>query len=221
MRKKVVVFDLDDTLYKEIDFLKSAYHHIAKLSSNENALENDIYQLMWNTYQQGGNAFETAVNRFGFSLFSVEWMLGVYRNHIPKISLDKDVKETLAYLKDNGFTMGIISDGRINSQNNKIAALGLQEYINVDNIIINDIKERFKPDIRSFRFFEDKYGKDFEYWYVGNDTGKDFIGPNNLGWTTVCLIDDGRNIRKQDFKLDTIALPKLKIQSIGDLLQKV
>lgn len=29
MRKRVVVFDLDDTLYKEIDFLKSAYMEIA------------------------------------------------------------------------------------------------------------------------------------------------------------------------------------------------
>jgi putative hydrolase of the HAD superfamily len=57
--------------------------------------------------------------------------------------------------------------------------------------------------------------------YVGNDTGKDFVGPNVLGWTTVCLIDDGRNIRKQDFKLDTIALPKVKIQSIGELLQLI
>jgi len=28
MRKRVVVFDLDDTLYKEIDFLKSAYMEI-------------------------------------------------------------------------------------------------------------------------------------------------------------------------------------------------
>ena len=28
-RNKVIVFDLDDTLYKEIDYLKSAYHEIA------------------------------------------------------------------------------------------------------------------------------------------------------------------------------------------------
>ena len=29
MRRKVIVFDLDDTLYKEVDFLKSAYFEIA------------------------------------------------------------------------------------------------------------------------------------------------------------------------------------------------
>ena len=29
MRNKVFVFDLDDTLYKEIDFLRSAYREIA------------------------------------------------------------------------------------------------------------------------------------------------------------------------------------------------
>jgi len=52
MCNKVVVFDLDDTLYKEIDFLKSAYSYIARLTSNEKALEEDIYQLMWNTYRK-------------------------------------------------------------------------------------------------------------------------------------------------------------------------
>ena len=43
MCKKVVCLDLDDTLYKEIDFLKSAYRHIASLVSNANAPEDDVY----------------------------------------------------------------------------------------------------------------------------------------------------------------------------------
>lgn len=29
MKRKIIVFDLDDTLYKEVDFLKSAYQEIA------------------------------------------------------------------------------------------------------------------------------------------------------------------------------------------------
>ena len=31
IKNKVIVFDLDDTLYKEIDFLKSAYLEIASI----------------------------------------------------------------------------------------------------------------------------------------------------------------------------------------------
>jgi len=32
IKDTVVVFDLDDTLYKEIDFLKSAYKEVATIS---------------------------------------------------------------------------------------------------------------------------------------------------------------------------------------------
>ena len=50
MCKKVVVFDLDDTLYKEIDFVQSAYRHIAVLVSNANVPEDDVYQTLCDTY---------------------------------------------------------------------------------------------------------------------------------------------------------------------------
>ena len=33
---------------------------------------------------------------------------------------------------------------------------------------------------------------------MGDNLKKDFLTPNRLGWQTVCLRDDGRNIHKQD-----------------------
>ena len=217
----MVVFDLDDTLYKEIDFLKSAYRHIASLVSNVNAPEKDVYQLMIETYQKGGNAFETVVQKYKFRLFSVQWMLGVYRNHKPYISLDDDTRNTLDQLKANGVTIGLISDGRQMQQQNKVDALGLETYMDKSDIIINDKEERHKPDIRSFRTFVDKYGKGCDYWYVGDNTKKDFKGPNNLGWSTVCLLNDGRNIHPQDFDHLPSILPKYRINKMSDILSIV
>ena len=218
MCKKVVVFDLDDTLYKEIDFLKSAYRHIAVLVSNANVPEDDVYQTLWETYLQGGNAFATVVQKYGFQLFTVGWMLNVYRNHKPHIILDSDSRLTLERLKVAGVTMGIISDGRYVQQMNKIDALGLKDFIHEDDIIINTDRSRIKPDRQSFQRFMDKYGEDCDFWYVGDNTVKDFVGPNTLGWTTVCLLDDGRNIHKQDFLLETLAMPQLRIKCLSELL---
>lgn len=218
MCKKVVVFDLDDTLYKEIDFLKSAYRHIASLVSNTNALEEDVYQTLLNTYLQGDNAFETVVKKYGFRLFTVEWMLNAYRNHKPHITLDSDTRLTLERLKADGVTIGIISDGRYTQQMNKIDALGLREFIHEDDIIINTDLSRLKPDRQSFKRFMEKYGKDCDFWYVGDNTNKDFVGPNTLGWITACLLDDGRNIHKQDFLLETIAIPQMRIKCLSELL---
>ena len=70
----------------------------------------------------------------------------------------------------------------------------------------------------SFQRFMDKYGKDSDFWYVGDNTAKDFVGPNTLEWTTVCLLDDGRNIHKQDFLQETIAMPQMRIKCLSELL---
>lgn len=220
-RHKIVVFDLDDTLYKEIDFLKSAYRYIAGVMSNESVSEDKIFQLLWNTYKEGGNAFQKVVEKYGSLTFSVDWMLNTYRQHKPHISLGKDIAMFLKRLNDDGVILGIISDGRFGQQMNKIDALGLKKYIGEDDIIINTDADHVKPDMRSFKHFMDKYGDDCAYWYVGDNTSKDFIAPNCLGWTTVCLLDDGRNIHKQNFLVETWALPDIKVKKMSELIKEI
>lgn len=56
MRKRVVVFDLDDTLYKEIDFLKSAYMEIASWIE-ESYGKIGVYEYMLSCYKQKLNVF--------------------------------------------------------------------------------------------------------------------------------------------------------------------
>lgn len=220
-KHKVVVFDLDDTLYKEIDFLKSAYRHIASLVSNDHAPEDEVYQLMLQTYYAGGNAFEAAVTQYGFRLFSVEWILNVYRHHKPKITQDEDTRTTLDWLKAQGIVMGIISDGRLLQQMNKIEALGLEEYMDSSDIIINDRSEFFKPDMRSYRRIMEKYGADCHYWYIADNPTKDFKAPNTLGWTTICLLDDGTNIHPQSFDHTTEFLPKEKVKALSEIMAMI
>lgn len=199
MRKsRVIVFDLDDTLFKEIDFLKSAYRQIARLVSNGDKREDEVYQVMLDTYLRGGNAFETVVRRYEPESLDVQSMLTIYRNHKPRIALDEDTRTTLEQLQSDGVILGIISDGRQTQQMNKVLALGLNRFVDEDDIVINEDRDRMKPDERSFRRFMDKYGPAADYFYVGDNTDKDFIAPNKLGWTSVCLLDDGRNIHKQN-----------------------
>lgn len=53
---KVVVFDLDDTLYKEIDYLRSAYWEIA-LWIESFFGKKDIFLFMLECYNQGKDVF--------------------------------------------------------------------------------------------------------------------------------------------------------------------
>lgn len=83
------------------------------------------------------------------------------------------------------------------------------------------ISEEFgseKPSARNCEFFAEKFpGADF--CCVGDNPAKDFAAPNALGWRTVCLLDDGGNVRPQDFAAVPAAfLPQRKIKTLTELL---
>ena len=222
-RHRVVVFDLEDTLYREIDFLKSGYRCVAQLLNNvkPSITCEDFYDALWSVYQQGGNPFEETIKNYRFMADAKVWMLDVYRNHIPSISLKEGVVEVLEELKNQGVTMGVITDGRQSTQMNKIKTLGLMNYIDEDDIVINVCPERMKPDTRSFQFYEKKYGMGCSFAYVGDNPKKDFFAPNCLGWKTICLLDDGSNIHHQDFTLDEKFMPTYKIYHLKEILNYV
>ena len=116
---RVVCFDLDDTLYKEIDYLKSAYRDIAGYAAEHchgcsapvSVLAHKAYEVMLAAYREGGDAFE-ALNRFlGLNLPASDYLY-IYRNHKPKIALSEDVVRMLDTLKVKGVRIGLITDGR-------------------------------------------------------------------------------------------------------------
>lgn len=224
MCKKVVCFDLDDTLYKEIDFLKSGYKKVAELVGKRFGFDVwSIYDQLLHWYYNGENAFDRLNEKYCIDN-PIEDYLSVYRYHRPSIALSEETKSILAKLKEEGVIIALITDGREITQKQKIEALGLSEWIDSDLILINEAKEHFKPNHRSFdrlmlHCFEQMPGTGMMFYYVADNPQKDFKAPNELGWTTICLIDDGRNIHKQDFELDEIYLPKHKINNIKELIE--
>lgn len=213
--KTILVFDLDDTLYKEIDFLKSAYREIAVFISQTTEVPFEILLTeMVDNYYDGLNVFKEIIEKHKISNVTVDELIKIYRNHKPQINLTENIKNLLFNLKKKVFKVGLITDGRSIQQRNKIRALGLTDYF--DDIIISEEFGSEKPNINNFKYFETKYGKLLNYIYIGDNTKKDFIAPNTLGWLTLCLLDDGNNIHKQFFDLDKNMLPK---QPITDLFE--
>ena len=201
---KVICFDLDDTLYKEIDYLKSAYREIAGYAAEHchgcsdpvAVLAYKAYEVMLSAYHEGGNAFE-ALNRFLGLNLPVGDYLYIYRNHKPKIALSEDVVQMLDTLKEQGVRIGLITDGRSMQQRNKIEALGLSRWIDEKDIVICEEFGSEKPALANYAYFMKRYPECHDFTYVGDNLRKDFIAPNALGWMTVCLLDDGRNVHKQ------------------------
>ena len=226
MHKKVVCFDLDDTLYKEIDFLKSGYRKVAELVAKQYGCDaRAIYDQLLKWYYNGDNAFACMNEEYGFGNPIIEY-LDIYRYHHPTIMLSDEIKNTLSKLMEEGVILGIITDGREITQKQKIEALGLEKWIPMDMVMINEDNKFFKPnhwsyDRMTLKCYEKYPDNNFDFYYIGDNTEKDFIAPNQIGWTSICLLDDGKNIHKQNFDLQHEYLPKYRIKNIIELLDYI
>lgn len=208
--KSVICFDLDDTLYKEIDFVSSAYREIASWCGHP-----EFSNQMMEWFHQGKNVFMELNHALGLSIEMADY-LRVYRNHYPSISLDEDVRQTLDCISTEGVVLGLITDGRSMSQRNKIKALGLEKWFEDSNIVISEEFGSEKTDIRNFMYFMEKYPST-DYCYVGDNPQKDFMVPNQLGWKTIMLKDDGRNIHRFSLE-ETVSMPQIIISGFIELI---
>lgn len=218
----VICFDLDDTLYKEIDFLKSGYQKVAEMVNKRFHINaQDIYCSLLSWYKRGENPFVCLNEFYGIDIPLRDY-LDIYRNHHPSISLSNDTKEALTLLKNSCAMLCIITDGREITQKQKVDALGLTKWINIENILINEDVRLFKPNNWSFErtminCFKQCKNTNLSFCYIGDNPSKDFFAPNKLGWKTICLIDDGRNVHKQDFGLPKEFLPQCKVTDISEV----
>jgi putative hydrolase of the HAD superfamily len=187
-----LIFDLDDTLYNELSFLKSAYWNICfNLKPTEAKL---LYSQVFSLYRNGGNPFLFLSDTFKIP---VEQLLNMYRKHIPTLDLFPGVLDTFNKVKEKNGKLGIVTDGREITQTNKLKSLGILEYI--DYYVISERVGSEKPNPKNFELIENEL-KVENYYYFGDNFKKDFIAPRKMGWHTVGLLDNGMNIHSNSHK---------------------
>jgi putative hydrolase of the HAD superfamily len=208
-----IVFDLDDTLYKEIDFVKSAYIYInSYINFRFNLdLSNNIKKCL-----DGEVNFFDLINSklHPDQSFTIEKYLELYRFHYPEIGLSEDTTVFLDKIISHNIDFSIITDGRSISQKNKIKALGLDDL--AKNIIISEETGFEKPHLNNFKILDRIYPNK-KLIYIADNTSKDFLAPNSLNWDTICLINNGQNIHPQDFNLNIDYLPKIKVNYLTEI----
>lgn len=224
MKPTLVAFDLDDTIYKERDFVMSGYRAVARrLADADKAFDYDemVHVMSTAPLNPFDSLEEYLVNRtVQQSLthdFDIPWMVAAYREHFPDIEAPESI-EVMKRLAADGYRVAMITDGRAVTQSNKIKALGIDRIVSPDNISISENVggEKFTPIPfeRMMRLNEDME----EFVYVGDNPMKDFVWPNRLGWRTVQIIDNGRNVHSQAVSVPSPDyLPALRIPSITDL----
>lgn len=208
MNPKTIVFDLDDTLIPEIDYLKSAFHEIANYIDPKNK---NLYNEMYHWFKNKENVFLQLQKLY--QKVSILDLKKRYRNHFPNFDPKSENRKLLLELKKKGHFLGLLTDGYSVTQRNKIKALDIENIF--DLIVISEEFGFEKPNPKNFEVF-DKFNTKEKY-YIGDNTSKDFITPNTLGWTTICLLDNGKNIQIQDFNKELIYLPKIITNKLTNL----
>jgi HAD superfamily hydrolase (TIGR01549 family) len=171
---KGVIFDLDDTLYSEKEYVKSGYKAVSDY------LGGGYEEKLWGFFKAGKPAIDELLKELCRESEKAE-VLKVYRSHKPDIHLYPGVVEMIEELKAKRIKVGIITDGRPEGQRNKLEALGLD----VDDVIVTDelggIQFRKPCDI-AFRIMMARWRLNpADIVYVGDNPAKDFQAPQQLG----------------------------------------
>ena len=192
---QAVVFDLDDTLYAERDYVLSGYRAVARrLRSAYGGLGRDdaFDDWLWGRFEAGraAGAFDALNEHFqlGLDTQAIAELVGAYRSHAPDIRPRPGAVELLGRLRSR-CRLGLLSDGFLPAQHLKLDALGLAPML--DAVVMTEEMGRqcWKPAPDGFEAIRAMLGATRESCaYVADNPAKDFLAPNRLGWRSVQLL---------------------------------
>lgn len=188
--RKNIVFDLDDTLFLEKDFVFSGFRAVASwLEENKMLGYSKFYNACVSLYDEGkrSNIFNHVLNEHNFSYGAsfISELVNIYRSHFPEVSLFPEAKMILQKLHGE-YNLAIITDGYLNTQVNKVKALGVEKYF--DFVVYSDLggRDAWKPSPWSYLQVMNHYGcVGKECVYIGDNIAKDFITAKKLNWKTI------------------------------------
>jgi putative hydrolase of the HAD superfamily len=185
-RRICVVFDIDDTLYLERDYVLSGFEAVGRWAAQWLHIEH-FAESCWAKFLSGsrGAIFNEVLCEFGAEADPavISTLIEIYRTHRPCIVLAPDVREALAAMPAS-VPFAIVSDGPIASQSRKVEALRLNGFA-APIILTEALGRQFrKPHPRGFELVSNYY-PGMLFLYVGDNPLKDFSAPKELGWVTV------------------------------------
>ncbi len=183
-----VVFDLDDTLLLERDYVISGFAAVGSWARRRFAID-DFAGRACRQFEAGvrGRIFDSVLRDCGYeaSAEDIQEMVTIYRRHRPEVALLPDAAEFIN--AHYGLVkLALITDGPADAQRRKVMATGLNKVM--DCLILTDLWGRafWKPHRRAFQLIEKLIGGGgMRYVYVADNPSKDFAAPAALSWRTV------------------------------------
>ncbi len=158
--RRLVVLDIDDTLYLERDYVRSGFAAVGAWARDELGVD-DLGDRAWAAFEAGvrRTIFDEALAGSGVDVTDdlVPRLVEVYRSHAPTIELLTDARDWLDGLAPH-VALAVVTDGPLASQQAKAEALLLSRW--ADLIVFTETlgPGRGKPHPAAFEQLEREVG---------------------------------------------------------------
>lgn len=196
-----LVFDVDDTLYEQIVPFESAYKSLFDMD-----IDMEQFYLLSRHYSdvkfEASRNGEMTMDEYhiyriqeaakDLSVFLTDEqalnMQKKYKKNQQKLQMSNITISILELAKENNVKLGIITNGPSEHQWSKIKALGVERWIDKENIIVSGDYSINKPDVRIFEIMQEKLQLPIDsLYYIGDSLENDIIGANNAGWGEIWI----------------------------------
>jgi len=220
---KVIIFDLDDTLYDCSGTLvvrgrRQVAKTIAKLI---NCSEEEAYQLQLDMEEKYGvkaNIYEKIVSHYHLpGTYAQELLEEFVHTDISDITVFPDVIDTMIQLKGRGYRMVLVTSGDKEIQRKKIDVLGLNNRY-FDDIVITE-RNKGQPKKACFQEIMKRYDLQAEEFVcVGDKIDDELTASKSLGMVTV-MFEHGRHYNAYLKVQDKYIKPDYFIKHIRNILE--
>jgi putative hydrolase of the HAD superfamily len=193
-RVNAVIFDLDNVLFDETDYIFAAYREIAVFLSKQCICsELQIYDRLVCDLQKKTSMypklFNDVVVSLGLNEELVPDILKIFSSVQVRLKLRSDAKGVLLWLRQQKVKLGLVTNGTVTTQRNKVRILGLERFFDVIVYAREKGKENEKPKPEAYTFVLTELGVvPEEALCVGDNPYTDFWGAKKIGMRTVRLL---------------------------------
>lgn len=196
-----LVFDVDDTLYEQIVPFENAYKSLFDMDINM-----EQFYLLSRHYsdvkfEASRNGEMTMDEYHIYRIQEAARDLGVFLTDEQALNMQKEYKKNqqklqmsnitisiLELAKESDVKLGIITNGPREHQWSKVKVLGVERWIDKENIIVSGDYSINKPDIRIFEIMQEKLKlPNHSLYYIGDSLENDIVGATNAGWKVIWI----------------------------------
>ncbi len=223
MNKKIILFDIDDTIYNNYNFYlfgyNAVFHHLEKLMKMDGyeidfelmrEKFEDVYLRDKNSTHIITNTLkELGVNNEDLYYYTAK---GIVEFNVMKSMMKSlpGARSVLRMLLKRGYVLGLVSMGKDVKQWDKVIRIGLDDYFDRKYCFftMNKNDDFFKEIAKKLK--KDKFK---ENWYIGDKENEDILTAINAGFNTIRVYSYRQRFDFENTKAD------YKIEKLKELLK--